>query len=149
MNNEKMTLELANHIIKMAKLFAVSIDTKMNIAIVDDGCNLVAFERMDGAWLGSIDIAIKKARTAKLFDMNTRTLETQPGQSLYAIEHTNGGLVSFPGGVLIKNKDRIIGAIGVSGSSVKNDEDVAIAGARAMNFLVIGNALHELNNVAL
>ncbi len=107
---------------------------KMNIAIVDAGTNLKAFIRMDGAWLGSIDIAIKKARTARMFDMNTGEIGklSQPGGSLYNIEHSNDGLITFPGGVPIKNGEgEIIGAIGVSGSTVEDDQVVATAGAEA------------------
>lgn len=113
---------------------AAAIDTKMNIAVVDAGANLVTFVRMDGAWLGSTDIAIKKARTARFFDMNTGEIGklSQPGGSLYNIEHSNGGLITFPGGVPIKNgSGEIIGAIGVSGSTVENDHEVALAGAKA------------------
>lgn len=108
---------------------------KMNIAVVDAGANLKSFTRMDGAWLGSIDIAIRKARTARFFDMPTGELGklSQPGQDLYAIEHSNGGLITFPGGVPLTAADgTVVGAIGVSGSSVKNDHDVASAGARAL-----------------
>jgi len=113
---------------------AAAIDTKMNIAVVDAGANLVTFVRMDGAWLGSTDIAIKKARTARFFDMNTGEIGklSQPGGSLYNIEHSNGGLITFPGGVPIKSgSGEIIGAIGVSGSTVENDHEVALAGAKA------------------
>lgn len=105
----------------------------MNVAVVDAGANLKAFARMDGAWLGSIDIAIKKARTARFFDMNTGEIGklSQPGSPLYNIEHSNGGLITFPGGVPIKNgSGEIIGAVGVSGSTVENDHEVAVAGAR-------------------
>ena len=107
----------------------------MNIAIVDAGANLVAFARMDGAWLGSLDISIKKAKTARFFDMNTGVIGglSQPGGSLYNIEHSNGGLITFPGGIPIKNSNgEIIGAIGVSGSTVENDHTVAEAGASAL-----------------
>ena len=104
--------------------------TKMNIAVVDAGANLKAFARMDGAWLGSIDIAIRKARTARFFDMNTGEIGklSQPGGSLFAIEHSNGGLITFPGGVPIRDQGgTIIGAVGVSGSTVENDHAVAAA----------------------
>lgn len=130
-----ITLEQAEKAIAAAKQKAVAIDTKMNIAVVDAGANLVAFVRMDGAWLGSVDIAIKKAKTARFFDMNTGVLGelTQPGGSLYNIEHSNHGLITFPGGIPIKNSnDEIIGAIGVSGSAVENDHAVAGAGAEAV-----------------
>lgn len=130
-----ITLEQAEKMISIAKNKAVEIDTKMNIAIVDAGANLVAFARMDGAWLGSLDISIKKAKTARYFDMNTGIIGSlsQPGGSLYNIEHSNGGLITFPGGIPVKNAaGEIIGAIGVSGSSVENDHTVAEAGALAI-----------------
>lgn len=103
-------------------------DLKMNVAVVDVGANLKAFARMDGAWLGSIDVAIKKAETARYFNMDSGEIGklSQPGGSLYNIEHSNGGLISFPGGVLVKNKDgEITGAVGISGSTVDNDHTVA------------------------
>ena len=127
-----ITLKQAEKAIAAAQQKAVAIDTKMNIAIVDAGANLVAFARMDGAWLGSLDISIKKAKTARFFDMNTGIVGelSQPGGSLYNIEHSNNGLITFPGGIPIKNASgEIIGAIGVSGSSVENDHTVADAGA--------------------
>lgn len=129
-----ITLAQAEKAIVAAKEKSTAIDTKMNIAIVDAGANLVAFGRMDGAWLGSVDIAIKKAKTARYFDMNTGSIGelSQPGQPLFNIEHSNNGLITFPGGVPIKNASgEIIGAIGVSGSSVENDHAVAEAGASA------------------
>jgi len=89
---------------------------------------------MEGAWLGSIDISIKKAKTTRYFDMPTGEIGklSQPGGPLYNIEHSNGGLISFPGGVPLKDKEgNIVGAIGVSGSSVENDHAVAEAGAQA------------------
>ena len=130
-----ITLSQAEKIISVAKEKAVAIDTKMNIAVVDSGANLVAFSRMDGAWLGSLDISIKKAKTARFFDMNTGIIGelSQPGQPLFNIEHSNNGLITFPGGVPIKNAaGEIIGAIGISGSSVENDHTVAEAGASAI-----------------
>jgi len=130
-----ITLEQAEKVISVAKEKSKAIDTKMNIAVVDAGANLVAFSRMDGAWLGSLDISIKKAKTARYFDMNTGVIGelSQPGGSLYNIEHSNNGLITFPGGVPIKNaQGEIIGAIGVSGSTVENDHTVAEAGASAI-----------------
>lgn len=130
-----ITLDQAEKIISIAKEKARSLDTKMNIAVVDAGANLVAFVRMDGAWLGSLDISIKKAKTARFFDMNTGVIGelSQPGGSLYNIEHSNNGLITFPGGVPIKNAaGEIMGAIGVSGSSVENDHAVADSGAKAI-----------------
>lgn len=130
-----IALSQAEQLISAAKEKALAIDCKMNIAVVDAGANLVAFARMDGAWLGSLDISIKKAKTARFFDMNSGEIGklSQPGGSLYNIEHSNGGLITFPGGVLVKNANgEIIGAIGVSGSAVENDHAVAEAGAAAI-----------------
>jgi uncharacterized protein GlcG (DUF336 family) len=118
-----------------ADIKAQQMNLKMDIAVVDAGGNLKAFERMDGAWLGSIDIAIKKAKTARDFDMPTGEVGklSQPGGPLYQIEVSNGGLITFPGGVPIKTADgTIIGAIGVSGSLVENDHTVATAGAQTI-----------------
>lgn len=130
-----ITLEQAEKIVAAAKTKAKEIETLMNIAVVDRGAHLVAFARMDGASLGSLDIAIKKAKTARLFNINTGDIGalSQPGASLYNIELSNGGMISFPGGVPVKNAaGEIIGAIGVSGSSVENDHAVAEAGSLAL-----------------
>jgi uncharacterized protein GlcG (DUF336 family) len=130
-----VTLEQAEKIIAAAKKKAAEIDAKMNICVVDGGANQVAFVRMDGAWLGSADIALKKAKTARFFDMPTGEIGklSQPGEPLFNIEHSNGGLISFPGGVPLKNKNGdIIGAVGVSGSVVENDHAVATAVAKAL-----------------
>lgn len=129
-----LTLQQAEAAIQAAKEKATDIKVPMNIAVVDRGGNLVAFVRMDGAWLGSKDIAIKKAQTANYFDMNSEDLGklSQPGEPLYGIEISNGGLISFGGGVLLKDASKnIIGAIGVSGGQVKEDIKVAEAGAAA------------------
>jgi len=129
---DDMTLAQANAAVAAAVAKAEQLAVKMNIAVVDAGANLKAFARMDGAWLGSIDIAIRKARTARFFDMDTGEIGklSQPGGPLFGIEHSNGGLISFPGGVPIRSRNgTIIGAIGVSGSTVENDHAVAAAGA--------------------
>ena len=126
-----ITLLQAQAAVAAATEKAEDLNLKMNIAVVDAGANLVAFARMDDAWLGSLDISIKKAKTARFFDMNTGEIGklSQPGGPLYNIEHSNGGLITFPGGIPIKNGDGdIIGAIGVSGSTVDNDHTVAQAG---------------------
>ena len=130
-----ITLKQARQVIDAAIVKSEELGVKMNIAIVDAGTNLVAFNKMDDAWLGSIDIAQKKARTARYFNMETGEIGklSQPGGSLYNIEHSNNGLITFPGGVLIKDSNgAIIGAIGVSGSSVEDDHAVASAGANAV-----------------
>jgi uncharacterized protein GlcG (DUF336 family) len=130
-----ITLEQAHQVVEAAIKKAEAIGTKMDIAVVDAGANMKAFIRMDGAWLGSIDIAIKKAKTARFFDMGTGEIGklSQPGQPLFNIEHSNDGLISFPGGLPLKNSNgEIIGAIGVSGSFVEDDNAVAQAGVDAL-----------------
>ncbi len=132
----EINLEQARDAVSAALDKSKEIGVKMNIAVVDAGANIKAFARMDGAWLGSIDIAIKKARTARFFDMDTGEIGklSQPGGALYNIEHSNGGLITFPGGVPVKNdRGEIVGAIGVSGSTVENDHMVAAAGAATMS----------------
>ncbi len=127
-----LTLEQAQAAVNAALARSQKLGTKMNIAIVDAGANLMAFAREDGAWLGSIDIAVKKAKTARFFDMPTGEIGklSQPGGSLYNIEHSNTGLITFPGGIPLKNAEgEVVGAIGVSGSTVENDHTVADAGA--------------------
>lgn len=121
----------AEKAISAARKKAVKLNTQMCIAIVDSGGVLKAFHRMDDAWVGSIDIAIKKARTAVFFGMPTGEIGklSQPGGPLYGIENSNEGLITFPGGLPIVDAEGVlIGAIGVSGSSVENDHAVAQAG---------------------
>ncbi len=129
-----LNLEQAEAVSTAAKQKAKEIGVPMNIAIVDGGANLKAFHRMDNAWLGSADISIKKAKTARFFDMESGAIGqlSQPGGPLYQIEVSNGGLISFPGGIPIKNSNgEIVGAIGVSGGSVEQDREVAQAGVAA------------------
>ena len=129
-----ITLTQAHAIVEAARAAAEGDQLLMNIAVVDAGANLKAFVRMDGAWLGSIDIAVKKARTARLFDMESGSLgeAAQPGGPLYNIEVSNGGLISFPGGIPLVLDGETLGAIGVSGSTVENDRMVAQAGVAAL-----------------
>ena len=130
-----ITLRQSSAVVKAAQKKAEEMGVKMDIAVVDAGANLKAFVRMDDAWLGSIDISIKKAKTARFFDMATGEIGklSQPGGALYNIEHSNGGLITFPGGIPLKNRrGEIIGAIGVSGSTVEDDHTVAEAGAAAI-----------------
>ena len=118
-----------------AKEKAEQLDVLVNIAVVDAGANLKAFIRMDESFLGSIDVAIKKAKTSRYFDINTGDLGklTQPGGIIYNIELSNDGLVTFPGGVPIKNANgKIIGAIGVSGGTIDQDHEIAAVGASAI-----------------
>lgn len=132
--NSDITLDLAQSVVDASLRHARQSDLLMNVAVVDAGSNLKAFARMDGAWLGSIDIAIKKARTSRFFDLETADISpmAQPGASLFHIEFSNGGLITFPGGIPLQLKDgAVVGAIGVSGSTVDNDQAVAEAGTRA------------------
>lgn len=125
----------AEKVLKAAISQAKAIKVPMNIAIMDEGANLKLFYRMDGALLGSADIAIKKAKTSRLFEMNSEKLGalSQPGGSLFNVEHSNGGLISFAGGLVLKNNnDTIIGSIGVSGGTVAQDFEVANAGSQAL-----------------
>lgn len=126
-----VTLDEAQRVIAAARRKAEEIGVPMNIAVVDDGNNLVAFTRMDGAWLGSIDIAQGKAYTARAFDMPTKDLGPlcQPGQPLFGIHASNGGrLIVFPGGIPLSRDGRVVGAIGVSGGGVDQDQAVAEGG---------------------
>ena len=129
-----VTLDVARRVIDSARRAAESIGVAMNIAVVDQGNNLVAFDRMDGAWLGSIDIAMGKAYTARAFNMSTKDLAPlcQPGESLFGIHASNNGrLIVFPGGLPLIRDGEVVGAIGVSGGAVEQDQAVALAGAEA------------------
>jgi uncharacterized protein GlcG (DUF336 family) len=131
-----MILERAKRIISAAETKAREIGQPMNIAVVDEGGNLVSFARMDGAWLGSIDIAINKAFTSRAFDIATKDLSklSQPGEDFFGIHVSNHGrIMIFAGGVPLKHEGKVIGAIGVSGGSGKQDQTVAEAGAAALN----------------
>ena len=136
---QDLSLAQAQAIVEAAIAASTDMGVLMDIAVVDAGANLKAFARMDGAWLGSIDIAIKKARTARLFNFPTGALGelSQPGGPLSQIEVSNGGLITFPGGVpLMADDGNVIGAIGVSGSTVEDDHAVATAGAAALDWQV-------------
>lgn len=130
-----ITHEEALKAVMAAKKEAEKSDILVNIAVVDAGANLKAFIRMDGSYLGSIDIAIKKAKTSRYFNIATGDLGklSQPGGIVYNIELSNGGLMTFPGGVPIKDENgNIIGAIGVSGGTIEQDHDIATVGASAI-----------------
>ena len=130
-----ITLSDARKVIDAAEKKAQEIGQPMNIAVVDAGGNLLAFGRMEGAWLGSIDISMKKAWTSRAFDIETKTLGTvaQPGTDFYGIHVSNNGKVMiFAGGVPLKRGNQVVGAVGVSGGSGKQDQSVAEAGAKAL-----------------
>jgi len=123
-----ITLEQAQQLAEAASKKAVEIGVPMNIAVVDEGARLKLFHRMEDALMGSADIAIKKATTARLFNTGSGEMgkQSQPGGPLYAIEHTNGGLVTFAGGLPLKDAlGHIVGAIGISGGEVEQDLLVA------------------------
>lgn len=132
MQTAHMTLDAAQAAVDAARQRAEEIGVPMNIAVVDEGNNLTAFARMDGAWLGSIDIAQNKAYTSRAFDMSTKDLAPlcQPNQPLFGIHASNQGrLIVFAGGIPLRANDSVVGAIGVSGGTVEQDHDVAEAGA--------------------
>ena len=129
-----MTLEDARRVIAAAEKKSKEIGQPMNIAVADEGGNLVSHVRMDNAWLGSIDISIKKAFTARAFDIATKDLAplAQPGRDFYGINASNDGrIMIFAGGIPLKRDGKVVGAVGVSGGSGDQDHAVAEAGAKA------------------
>ena len=126
-----ITIEEARTVISAAEQKAQEIGQPMNIAVVDAGRNLKAFSRMEDAWLGSIAISIDKAFTSASFKMSTQDLVdlTQPGQPLFGLNTTNEGrIVIFAGGIPLERNGEVVGAIGVSGGTVDQDQEVAEAG---------------------
>jgi uncharacterized protein GlcG (DUF336 family) len=131
-DNVVITLGDARRVIAAAEAKALEIGQPMNIAVVDAGGNLVSHVRMDGAWIGSIDISINKAFTARAFDLETAQLakNSQPGQQFFGIHASNlGRVMIFAGGIPLRRNGAVIGAIGVSGGDGKQDQTVATAGA--------------------
>lgn len=129
-----MTLAEARKITAAAEKKAQEIGQPMNIAVVDEGGNLVSHVRMDNAWIGSIDISINKAFTSRAFDISTKDLAThsQSGGQFFGIHVSNGGrIMIFAGGIPLKKDGKVVGAIGVSGGSGDQDHAVAEAGAAA------------------
>ncbi|HHP7229406.1 MAG TPA: heme-binding protein [Xenococcaceae cyanobacterium] len=127
-----VTLEDARRVISAAEKKALEIGQPMNIAVVDGGGNLVAHVRMDGAWIGSIDISIKKAYTSRAFDLATKDLaeQSQSGGQFFGIHASNNGkIMIFAGGIPLYSKGQVVGGIGVSGGSGEQDHAVAEAGA--------------------
>ena len=129
-----VTLKDARRVIAAAEKKAEEIGQPMNIAVADAGGNLVAHVRMDKAWLGSIDISIKKAYTSRAFDIATKDLAAycQSGGQFFGIHASNNGkIMVFAGGIPLKKNGEVVGAIGVSGGSGEQDHAVAAAGAAA------------------
>jgi len=131
-----MSLALARKVIAAAERKAKKIKQPMNIAVVDEGGNLVAHVRMDGAWIGSIDISINKAFTSRAFDIATKDLaeHSQSGGQFFGIHVSNRGrIMIFAGGIPLQQDGKVIGAIGVSGGSGEQDHTVAEAGAAVVS----------------
>jgi uncharacterized protein GlcG (DUF336 family) len=131
-----MTLKEARAVIAAAEKKAAEIGQPMNIAVADAGGNLVSHVRMDGAWIGSVDISIKKAWTSRAFDIATKDLAThsQSGNQFFGIHASNDGKVMiFAGGIPLKRNGQVVGSIGVSGGSGDQDHAVAEAGAAAFS----------------
>jgi uncharacterized protein GlcG (DUF336 family) len=129
-----ITLKDARRIIAAAEKKAAEIGQPMNIAVVDEGANLVAHVRMDGGWIGSIDISINKAYTSRAFEIATKDLaeHSQSGGQFFGIHVSNSGrIMIFAGGIPLKHHGKVVGAIGVSGGSGEQDHAVAEAGAAA------------------
>src|SRR6202041_3500097 len=129
-----INLETARKVIAAAEKKAAEIGQPMNIAVADGGGNLVSHVRMDGAWLGSIDVSIKKAYTSRAFDIATKDLAThsQSGGQFFGIHASNDGkIMIFAGGIPLKRDGKVVGAVGVSGGSGDQDHSVAEAGAAA------------------
>ncbi len=129
-----ITLEDAERVVSGARAKAEEIGQPVDIAVVDAGRELKAFVRMDGALLGSIDVAIGKAFTAASFKLSTQDLApiAQPGEPLFGIHATNGGrIVIFPGGIPLERDGELVGAVGVSSGTVEQDQAVADAGVVA------------------
>ena len=132
-----LDLEQATRLIERAESAAVETGVPVIIAVVDPATNLKAFARMDGAVLGSIDIAIKKAKTAALFECNSEDVweYCKPGAPAHGLELSNGGLAPFAGGIAIKDRSgKLLGAVGVSGGSVNQDQAIAKAAVEASDF---------------
>lgn len=131
-----MSLALARKVIAAAERKAKQIKHPMNIAVVDEGGNLVAHVRMDGAWIGSIDISINKAFTSRAFDIATKDLaeHSQSGGQFFGIHVSNRGrIMIFAGGIPLQQDGKVVGAIGVSGGSGEQDHAVAEAGAAVVS----------------
>ncbi len=127
-----VTLEDARRVISAAEKTALEMGQPMNIAVVDGRGNLVAHVRMDGAWIGSIDISIKKAYTSRAFDLATKDLaeQSQSGGQFFGIHASNNGkIMIFAGGIPLYSEGQVVGGIGVSGGSGEQDHAVAEAGA--------------------
>lgn len=135
LNQTSVSLDDALRVIAAGRAKAEEISSPSNIAVVDAGGNLVAHARMDGAWIGSIDISVNKAFTARALDISTEDLASNaaPGKQFYGIHASNHGrIMIFAGGIPLRQGDQIIGAVGVSGGTGDQDTAVAEAAAKAL-----------------
>lgn len=134
-----LSLHEAEQVLAAGVAQATEMSVPVNIAVLDAGVNLKAFARMDGALLGSVDIAMGKARTSALFQMNSEELFefSRPGGSSFGLENTNGGLVVFAGGRPLVVDGEVVGAVGVSGGAVAQDDAIAQAAAAALSAAVV------------
>ncbi len=129
-----VSLADAKRMIEAGEKKSGALGQPMNIAVADAGGNIVAHVRMDGAWIGSIDISQKKAYTSRAFDIATKDLaeHSQSGKQFFGIHASNGGkIMIFAGGVPLKRNGQVVGAVGVSGGSGEQDHAVAEAAAAA------------------
>ena len=135
LQQQTVSLADARRVIEAGEAKATEIGQPVNIAVVDAGGSLVAHVRMDGAWIGSVDISIKKAYTARAFDLPTADLaeNAQPGGQFYGIDASNNGrIMIFAGGVPLQADGKVVGAVGVSGGQGEQDQEVAKAAAAAL-----------------
>lgn len=132
----QLSIEQAKAVVAGAEAKARELGIPVIITVIDSGCHLKSLHRMDGAPIGSIDISIGKARTAALFACNSEDVweYCKPGAPAPGLEHSNGGLMPFAGGILLRSDDgAVIGAVGVSGGAVPQDKEIAQAGASALH----------------
>jgi uncharacterized protein GlcG (DUF336 family) len=130
-----ITCHYADAILQASRSKAEKIGIAVSVVVMDAGGNLKALSRMDGAWLGSIDVAVKKAKTSVLFEMETQTVWqfSNPDGPAHGIESTNGGIITFAGGIPLKSVEgKLLGAIGVSGGMVEQDYQIAQSGAAVL-----------------
>jgi uncharacterized protein GlcG (DUF336 family) len=126
----------AEALIRAATAEAARLAVAVSVVVLDAGGQIKAFSRMDGAWLGSIDVAFKKARTSVLFEAETQLIweVCRPGAQAHGLESTNDGLVTFAGGIPLRSSDgQLLGAVGVSGGQVVQDYTIAQVAVAAMN----------------
>jgi uncharacterized protein GlcG (DUF336 family) len=129
-----LTIEQAERLVAAGSAQAEAVGIAVCVAVLDEAGHLKAFSRMDGAWLGAIDLALSKARTSVLFQAETQAVGElcKPGAEAYGLERSNGGLVTFAGGVPLTSEGELIGAVGVSGGRVAQDFQIAQAAAAAL-----------------